>query len=675
MFITTSCPRTRNSSRDSSLSDPDTPNSECYHSAPASPVSDSELPLSCLFDISHNFAFPDTSPSTPQVPFQSSQPVFRPAPSFNTVILQRLLSQVGASLASDLPPKAFVAGRSCELTVTLEPGCPTAINARVAAPPEDASYQLLSGVRIAEEPSLEELIQFTETLRGKKVTLYASSRGSFAHHLTSYLTAWGLDVSHVSPESGVDGTAPPAEGVAAGTPSATGERTFGGSPLRSPYGVGLEAFSQAFPKQTPLPTPGAEFRQMGSNPISFIFIDDDISVLRERLRKLRVQQTYPLTLSRKRPPLAAHHRPRSIPNVQRPVSLGGPPVVIVHFTSLAKFKLVKDVIQSDLASHQGSTFSIPEVMIIPKPAGPRRFLTALHTAVTKPIVDPFFVPIATSPIHGSFFNFNTPDTRTPSPRSPTGSVRPSNGRTNSDRSTKSPNDPLGDPINLPPPSPLSMTEGMEYFSEAAAKLGASPSSGLVIQNPSGQPAGIFFHPKGKGVRSTSNIGMDREKGQFLIPSERKASITRRPSSGEEAKSPRTPVTFSSLHSASISPVAPPPLDTGLRESQLAGTSKLKAKKSSSPRTEEAPTSPRRPSPMPPSNVLHKITTPPISPLNETDDAPIPPRRSSRRPTAEAKQPSLQAGPKGSADTSIVVPPISVLIVDGRFVFVGIYPNA
>ena len=40
---------------------------------------------------------------------------------------------------------------------------------------------------------------------------------------------------------------------------------------------------------------------------------------------------------------------------------------------------------------------MPEVIVIPKPAGPRRVLTALHTAVTKPIVDPFFAPIATSP--------------------------------------------------------------------------------------------------------------------------------------------------------------------------------------------------------------------------------------------------------------------------------------
>jgi hypothetical protein len=60
-----------------------------------------------------------------------------------------------------------------------------------------------------------------------------------------------------------------------------------------------------------------------------------------------------------------------------------------------------------------------------------------------------------------------------------------------------------------------------------------------------------------------------------------------------------------------------------------------------------------------------VTTPPTSPLNETANTSVPPpRRNSRRPTTETKQPGLQAGAKGPADVNIVVPPISVLIVDG-----------
>lgn len=579
---------------------------------------------------------------------------------------------MGASLEPNLQPKTFTTGRACELTVTLERGSPSAVNARTSLPPEDASYQLLSGVRIADEPSLEDLALFTETLRGKKVTLYASSRGSFAHHLTSYLTAWGLDVSHVSAETGAEGNGGQGEGSVGGTPSVTSQRTLGGSPLRSTtYGLGLEAFAKALPQPTPFPTAGIEPRQPATN-MSFIFIDDDVAVLKERLRKLRLQQAYPLTLSRKRPALAPHHRPQSTPQVSRAVGMGSSlPVVIVHFTSLTNYKLVKDVIQSDLSAHQGSSSNIPEVMIIPKPAGPRRFLTALHTAVTKPVVDPFFAPIATSPIttgQGSSFNFNNPSTRTPSPMSPTSATAPTQShRTSSDRSTKSPKESLGDPVNLPIPSPLSMSDSMEYFSEAAAKLGASPSSGLVIQSPSGQPAGIFFHPKSKGSKSTANVLIERERGQFLLPADR-AKLTggRRHSNGEEANSPRSPISFSSLHAASPKP--PASIGIGTRESQNSvGSTKSKGKKPTSPRTEEmpVPSSPRRASPTTMSKALHKVTTPPTSPLNETANAPATaPRRNSRRSTVETKQANPQTTGKGPADASIVVPPISVLIVDG-----------
>jgi osomolarity two-component system response regulator SSK1 len=652
--------------------DPDaTPDSEGPPHAPSSPVLGSDGPLSCLFDIAHNFTSSDAS-STHEAsrdPSQPLEPLSRPPPSFNTLILRRLLRQVGASLACDLQPKAFAGGRACELTVTLERGSPLVVNARAVPLPEDISYQLLSGVRIAEEPTLEELAQFTETLRGKKVTLYASSRGSFAHHLTSYLTAWGLDVSHVSAEPGVDGNASQADSSVGGTPSVTGQRTLGGNPVQStPFGAGLEAFSQAIPRPPQLLAGSTEQHSTVSNTVSFIFIDDDVVVLRERLRKFRLQQAYPLTLSRKRPSLAPHHRPRSSPHVPRAAGTATLlPVVIVHFTSLANYKLVKDVIQSDIASRLGSTSAIPEVMIIPKPAGPRRFLTALHTAVTKPTVDPFFTAIATSPITSgqtSFLNTNTPHTRTPSPKSPTSASRAS--RTNSDRSAKSPKEIQSDPVTLPPPSPLSISDSMEYFSEAAAKLGASPSSGLVIQSPSGQPAGIYFHPKGKGK---SSMVMERERGQFLVPSEQiKAATVRRTSNGKEPMSPHSPLmTFSSLHTAANTPTSAPLADIASQENQPASVipSKAKGKKPSSPRTEDipVPASPRRASST--NNTSNKVTTPPTSPLNETANTSVPPpRRNSRRPTTETKQPGLQAGAKGPADVNIVVPPISVLIVDG-----------
>jgi hypothetical protein len=143
-------------------------------------------------------------------------------------------------------------------------------------------------------------------------------------------------------------------------------------------------------------------------------------VLRERLQKLHVVLPHSLQFSRKRPNLAANHRPRSSPQVIRSIghfSIPSSPrngAVIVHFTSLANFKLVKGVLQSVLGPNLGTTSRLPEVIIIPKPAGPRRVLTALHTAAVKPIVDPCFSPIETTPISSGSYPQLLTSTRTPS---------------------------------------------------------------------------------------------------------------------------------------------------------------------------------------------------------------------------------------------------------------------
>ncbi|KZP15093.1 hypothetical protein FIBSPDRAFT_867557 [Athelia psychrophila] len=624
-------------------------------------VSDWEGPLWCTFDISHNYA---ASESSRQVEGDKPQddyscPTSRSKPTFRTLILQRLLRQLDASFTSDLQPKAFHGGRACELSISLERGSPLAINARVASPPDDTSNTLLQGASIADEPTLEELAQFTETLRGKKVTLYASSRSSFAHHLTSYLTAWGLDVS-ISTELGVDG-GPPSNESAQGRLHIppTFSRTISGSPLRATtFPEGEEPFAQTAAESPATPAAAKGPGQPVPAALSFIFIDDDVAVLRERLKKLRLPQAYPLTLSRKRPSLAPHHRPRSATQVYRATS----PVVIVHFTSLSNYKLVKEVIQSDLTIYPGGSSCVPEVMIIPKPAGPRRFLTALHTAVTKPVVDPFFAPIATSPIstgQGSFMDPHNNDGApgTPSPKSPTSK----SNRSNSDRSTRSPKDAPGDALSLPIPSPLSMSDRMEYFSEAAAKMGASPSQGLVIQSPSGQPAGIFFHPKGKGKSSTTII--DRDRSQFLVATDRtRVPGARRPSNGTDVKSPLSSqgsVSFSSLHSVStgtnhVASSEPQTFGAGVSPTQ-------RAKKPGSPITEDVPATvspPRRVPIITPTNALAK--SPATTPQADTVSGGTP---STRRPANRRDSKQNPQAAKAAVDAGIVVPPISVLIVD------------
>jgi osomolarity two-component system response regulator SSK1 len=631
----------------------ETPNS----SGVSSPVpADDDETLLCVFEIHHRLQSPEmptdgTTPTYPNPPRTSE----RPDPNFDSMLFRRLLLRSGASLSSEVPDD-ITSGRTYEVKLGLLRGSPAAISAKSSAISDQPST-LLSGVRLGTEPSLEELTQFAETLRGKKVTLYASTASSFAHHLTSYLTAWGLDVSHVSSEPDADTTPGASE-----APAHSG-RERGSSVTQDPRGTAMNGSIR--PAQA----------------LSFVMIDDDVSVLRERLRKYRAEQPIPLNLhSRKRPSLAAHHRPKSSPQVARSLGFGSQapspygPVVVVHFTSLSNYKLVKEIIHCDLASHSYATYP-PEVMIIPKPAGPRRFLTALHTAVTKPIVDPFFVPIATSPLspglHTSPF-FNVPQT---SPKSP--SSRPStSARTNSDRSVRSARDGTGDHHPHAPPSPLSLADNMEYFPETQSpvRLGQTPSSGLVISSPDGQPAGIIFQPRPKSAKpvvpSPGGILVDRDKPQFLAPNtdRLRGSTSRRLSDGEQKKQGSSPLSFAALHSNVLGNAleASSPIE-GL--TPISSTPKAKTKRATSPQADE----PVPPSPLsPPSrNIntvdLRKVSSPPGSPT--AGDAPLnaAARRPGRRTTHDSKPstPPTASGKmgKGQPDSSII-PPISVLIVDG-----------
>ncbi|KAG7096555.1 hypothetical protein E1B28_003977 [Marasmius oreades] len=582
-------------------------------------------PLQCVVEMYHKFGPTD---------FPNNHLDTRVQPDLTTLLLRRLLRKVGATLTQDSSPSEN--GRSCRVYFALEAG----------SSPVDTPYTVkASGDSMSVEPSLEQLTVFMESLKGKKVNLYASSKGSFAHHLTSYLTAWGMDVSHISAEGGVDSqpeTLPPSP--------TTGLRTDGYIPSGVP--------------------PKSEPRQPKVQPPSFIFIDDDVSVLRERLQVLRPENGYPISLSlRKRPSLAPHHRPRSSPQVAR---LGSSSAVILHFTSLSNFKLAKDVVQSILATAFSSPQPLPEVMIIPKPAGPRRFLTALYNAVTKPVFDTFFSPIATTPGSpsvlgngGSFYhNVNTSNV---SPKQPV-AHRPTGSRSNSDRSSKSANFEGGSHGHTT--SPLAIPDPVEYFSEAAVKLGASPSSGLVIQSPDGQPAGIFFHPKARGSSRTPI--MERDRGHLTVTSNPRKSIS-------DEKPP--PVTFASLHESRNNNQAGP--STSLRT----GTG-LRSK----------PSSPRVPPPSPHPS-LDGVTSSPVSdgqtilstqaqtrsglelPLASrkasggsssprldlsgndlaTRKTATPARRDSGNPLSPSTSTTTKKA-KSPADGNIV-PPISVLIVD------------
>jgi len=604
--------------------------------------------------ISHRFATSeiDLPPASPDE--------LRPKPHFSTLLFRRILRQIGGTLKSDLPPPEFFSyGRTCEFDLVLD---------KMVTPP--ATPLCSRGQNQPIEPTLEQLSSFGETLKRKRVTLYASVKGSFAHHLTSYLTAWGMDVTHVSPGGEVDGS----------TDQSAQDITQNSTPLS-------------------IDPARAELRL--DSP-ELIFIDDDVDVLKDRLHALRCGNPInaPNVNPRKKPSLQANHRPRSSQQITRLNSLRPlTAVVILHFTSLSNYKLVKDVVQSILVLYASMAIPLPEVMIIPKPAGPRRFLTALHTSITKPTMDPFFIPIATSPSPGGVpmqigsapittsptgeksnqatipsSQGNSAEIQTPLGKT---STRPIGSRTNSERSIKSLEGPGVLITSALPPSPLALPDNVEYFSATAQKLGNSPSSGVVIQSPDGQTAGIYFHPRGKnGSRSPSSNNIEKERIQAGPTPPRRQSMSRVVTSPNNEDTMSFSYLFAGPQKTTSAKTTPPPPDISVPDVREPSPSPSSGPQIVVPSPVKIITTsldsqqiyPSTPSPSRDNRGTQVSQT--VGPGEGSSNSPTK-RSSYKKPfsadTKDAKitaSPSKQKGKISSTGDANVVPPISVLIVDG-----------
>ncbi|KAH8829754.1 hypothetical protein DL96DRAFT_902400 [Flagelloscypha sp. PMI_526] len=583
----------------------------------------------------------------------------RPPACLDGLILRRLLRHINASLKTVPPPPKMEGseGRTVEISLRLERGTPTVPSPTSPGSPEESGTP---------EPSMEQLSAFSNTLRGKKVALYASSDGSFARHLSSYLTAWGLEVTHI-----------PADGQAAKASPTTSTNSNGA------LGLGLPTVDENLAASVGLgnSTVSSDSRVPSPSSWSLVLVDDDVNVLQERVEALR--QEPPAPAHAKRPSLAPHHRPRSSPQVARAMGRPIPPppsspvsTVIVHFTSLGNYKTVKDMIETRCGQYAMHNIPVPEVLVIPKPAGPRRFLTALHTALTRPRVDPFFMPIATSPgtpnlsARASFVGTSTktkPESH--SPESPHASLhRPNSSRTNSDRSRQSNSHPDTPAINAgpQPSSPLALSETgtTSYFGDSSSRqLGSSPSSGVILGGEDGQSARIFFSPRGKGTSrtpSTGSVVMERDAGPNGSPTQARVTTTlpakaRNRSPGSPTNTSR--MSFSSLHEAAHTPALDP-----------SQTPPLPTTPSSVVTLQEATT----PRPLRIVDTNAEVSSPtksdsarqglPISPTKTASTASPP--GSPPKATSTPKKAGLFGGATASStDESNIIPPISVLIVE------------
>ena len=587
----------------------------------------------CIFEVIHNVAQnPGSTTATPRAeinPFaRLAEEKEAATPKLDTILCRRLLDQQRASLKKDVQPSSPLGSgmprKAYELSVLLPRGLPIVEPVNLSEE-EEAIRQPFVGVKLAREPTLPELSDFADSLRGKKVSLHASLSSLFARHLTSYLAAWGLDISHI-----------PIEEEESAPPTVAGMGSSSSSPSNE-LSNGLRNLTLG-PKDTD----------------RFIIIDDDVAVLRRELLKLCADSTLLKPKLNKRPTLGS--RARSTPALRPAVSLRGKSPVLIHFTSLASYNQVRDVIASVFGpqwSARDGAFYHPEVMVIPKPVGPRRFLTALHTAVNQPMVDPTFSPIATTPRSPGGGYFWTGG------RTPLGNEGPRDGffesvaeevgegSSNGSQKAKSPmveHPPSGNDQHLHTGGDVVSTPATEYFSTAARS--SSGASGIIVHSPDGR-FGIHFEPPVKGERRASY--------SQRIPLDSRKPASRR-SSGILPEPP----------SSTVSPSASP--QTSRRQSSITNTSEGSAPRK--PALREEPSERRR-------KTLPAAGEPLVIPGRQRSST-ITQRKQPTTPgTPLATSPMTATtpapAPRKKVKDEVVVPPINVLIVEGEFGSVG-YTN-
>ncbi|KAF8942225.1 ssk1 response regulator receiver [Haplosporangium gracile] len=246
------------------------------------------------------------------------------------------------------------------------------------------------------EPTVLELLRFSRKLGGIKVVLMAREHSAFGVRLLGYLKTWGI---HVTTKTIRDADDAEGEGENGYGFTTEDPQTLTGTTKRTNSSSSLSGKSSDSSGKTD----AASASKSIGNP-AFIMIDDDVKVLGQQILKLQSTPPSPSPGSTTPKGRPTHRRHKSITSIQH--------TSIIYFTSLPTFKQARDTIMlilgtqmpgmhysisNTLAGHPPSQGPLPYILVLPKPAGPRRVLTAIHTAINVPVLDQTYSPIATAP--------------------------------------------------------------------------------------------------------------------------------------------------------------------------------------------------------------------------------------------------------------------------------------
>jgi hypothetical protein len=523
--------------------------------------------------------------------------------------------------------------------------------------PHERLHRQLSNIRFSDEPTLEDLNVFVNRLSGVKVVLYATDQSIFAKHLTSCLASWNVNISHVSVFKPIDD-----------------ENYFraSDSEVTTPGSEASVAHSSiSLITGTPEVTTAQGEHNLKTAPPTFILIDDDVHTLEQQLYEFRANAALAHAAQSSR----RHKRGKSN-------AYWSQTTAIVHFTSLSEYKKVRDTINWFNAVSVLHPHSVPQIIVVPKPAGPRRFLTALHTAWSNAVVEPQYLPIATSP--------SSPMTPTSQKSIWNGGLiptlpSPSHGLDESGITNES-----GVHLQRRPGSgiyspPIAQTEETNYFTATGSGGKVGSPSGLHAHEVQGSPTGVttaegvLFDPSNKSSGSSGSNTSSSRSGNtrsFRSASTSVGHNTRRRSNTDlrgatESLTPTShinlPVGFHQPPLDQVSPGGSPlkiSMTAGLDISAGTPSPHTSLPMSTHPADTLIPpeeivavVSPSRsPSDISPTE-LAIVNTPDISPIANISPAAKPVEKSlaiSRRKRKE------RVAPSGANS-----PPISVLIVEGK----------
>ncbi|GJN89733.1 hypothetical protein Rhopal_002722-T1 [Rhodotorula paludigena] len=513
-----------------------------------------------------------TAPSLPAPPpfidetAATSPPPTLPDPPFESAFAKSLFALVQVAVAPSLQGDAST--KSWALEALLPAARPKTQS--IAEDPSTLLGRRRASLEttVGQEPSMNDLKRFAETaLKGHKVALHAGETSAFARHLTTYLAGWGMDVQHIPIER---------EALSSGSAAAYGE-----SRAPRPGGSGGTRFDSGFETAASSPNGAPETRTSDTSAAndaisSLVIIDDDVSTLRRLLVSLRAPPIqYGNSLMAKRPQLAAR-RTRSSPHVrqlhqvQQGLSQQASQWVIVHFASLTHYKAIKEIVQDTLALSKSP--NLPEVLVVPKPAGPRRIITAIWTALKRPAVDPSLAPIATSPSSPGIqywtprlspalakeheFDFSTGDAAKSDATSGATLGKPRTPPVHHQGNG-------GAPHGAMPPSPLGRISDSQdsYFSTVTEELRDTPSEGMIVQSPDGR-SGIFFQPQPRASRMSSMRDRMRQVSQGGEKAPPGSSTILEESSASDPTPNRTGSEPSSVPPSRVSTAAPHEIGLG-----------------------------------------------------------------------------------------------------------------